>query len=106
MNPFLSQITYHLYEDENKRSSVEGFRSKDSIELLRQKAFIYDLFKAIDNIDTNIDRLKPDLNSEFVKSVIIEIRSCRGNLALMNFDKDFLEEWGLLGDFNLEGYSL
>jgi hypothetical protein len=106
MNPYSEKIAQHLYCDEYYLKTIAEFKRMDDIELLKHKAYVYDLFRALDNIDSNLDRFKPDMRDSFVVSVCGEIKKARLNLSILNFDKEFLEEGGLLDEFILGGNSL
>jgi hypothetical protein len=106
MNPYSEKIAQHFYNDEYYSKTIAEFKRMENIEHLKHKAYVYELFRALDNIDTNLDRFKPDLGNSFVLSVCDEIKKARYNLSLLNFDKEFLEEGGLFDEFKLEGNSL
>jgi len=103
MNNYDCKIAYYLFGDEHALKTVAEFKRMESIELLKHKSYIFDLFKAIDNIDTLFDVAKPDIEDKFAKLVLLEIKKVRAKLSILNFDREFLEEGGHLDDYKLNG---
>ena len=107
MNKYAEEIAKWLLNSQTDgKLSVNDFLISPHIEELTLKAYVFELFTAIDNIDTRLDSMKPDLSDSFVKAVCFEINKVRMDLASLGFDKRFLEEEQLCDKLQLSGNYL